>query len=140
MNLSRPASHRTCLRQTVIIMNGFHLKRYTNWPGPLNRHNLRGILHWVRQHRTAREEKLMGELSLPPYPLVEYKDALLWCTQSPRAKQTVSDSERVSHTLPLHICGVMWHPGGQERWTALVQLCDHDTILLIQSAALKVCV
>ena len=106
MNLSRPASHRTCLRQTVIIMNGFNLKRYTNWPGPLNQYNLRGILHWVRQHRTAREEKLVGELSLPPYPLVEYKDALLWCTQSPRAKQTVSDSERVSHTLPLHICGV----------------------------------
>ena len=32
---------------------------------------------------------------------------------------------------------VMWHPGAQERRTALVQLCDHETILLIQVSSMK---
>lgn len=31
----------------------------------------------------------------------------------------------------------MWQPGAQERRAALVQLCDQDTILLIQVSSMK---
>ena len=60
MKLSHPASHRTCLRQTVIIMDGFNLKRHTSSQSHTNQYNLRGILR-VRRHRTAREAKLVKE-------------------------------------------------------------------------------
>ena len=61
MNLSRPASHRTCLRHTVTIMNGFNLKRYTNSPGRIKQYSLRGTCHRVRRHKIARETKLVKE-------------------------------------------------------------------------------
>ncbi|KAF8452421.1 ribonuclease H-like domain-containing protein [Boletus edulis BED1] len=73
-----------------------------------------------------------GESSLPVYSFLEYKDA-------PTVVYTKSESEANSlvQTLksPLGFdleWRVMWHLGAQERRTALVQLCDHDTILLIQ--------
>ncbi|KAF8557464.1 ribonuclease H-like protein [Imleria badia] len=78
-----------------------------------------------------------GELSLPIYSFMEYK-------RVPAVVYTKSESEANSlvQTLqgPLGFdleWRVMWHPGAQERRTALVQLCDHDTILLIQVSSMK---
>ncbi|KAH0831103.1 ribonuclease H-like protein [Lanmaoa asiatica] len=78
--------------------------------------------------RGVNEEKML----LPVYSFMEYKNA-------PAVVYTKSESEANSlvETLkgPLGLdleWRVMWHPGAQERRTALVQLCDHHTILLIQ--------
>ena len=62
MNLSRPVSHQTCFRQTVVVMNRFNFKRSTNWaPGRINQSNLREIHHRVHRRRTTREAKSMKE-------------------------------------------------------------------------------
>ncbi|KAG9313751.1 ribonuclease H-like protein [Chiua virens] len=77
------------------------------------------------------------ESALPVYSFMEYQN-------SPAVVYTKSENE--ANSLVRSLKGplgfdlewrVMWHPGAQERRTALVQLCDHHTILLIKSAIIE---
>ncbi|KAF9224733.1 ribonuclease H-like protein [Gyrodon lividus] len=79
-----------------------------------------------------------GDLSLPVYSFMDYRD--------PAAAVVYTKCENEANNLVQTLKGplgfdlewrVMWQPGAQERRTALVQLCDHCTILLIQVSSMK---
>ncbi|KAG0699052.1 hypothetical protein DFH29DRAFT_938237 [Suillus ampliporus] len=76
--------------------------------------------------------------SMPNYSFADY------CTPSPGVVYTRCEDEanKLVQTLesPLGFdleWRVLWHSGAQERRTALVQLCDKSTILLIQVSHMK---
>ncbi|KIK96913.1 hypothetical protein PAXRUDRAFT_825475 [Paxillus rubicundulus Ve08.2h10] len=103
----------------------------------------KGLPHMEKQESSSSASKTTsvgneGDLSLPVYSFMDYRN--------PAAAVVYTKCENEANSLVETLKGplgfdlewrVMWQAGAKERRTALVQLCDLRTILLIQVSSMK---